>query len=106
MSSELQGNTVNHLLINVSKEVASNYPQLVEWLRKNYHRNKDNWNRLSDEAKVKLREWIGAVITLILKSSRINVTKLSVKKTKDQLKARQGFWADYSDSLQQLVLVT
>ena len=103
MSSELQGNTVNHLLINVSKEVASNYPQLVEWLRKNYHRNKDNWNRLSDEAKVKLREWIGAVNYADFQNLvELMLPNISVKKQKDQLKARQGFWANYSDSLQQL----
>ncbi|MBW4566730.1 MAG: hypothetical protein KME31_01555 [Tolypothrix carrinoi HA7290-LM1] len=36
MSVEKQVNAVNHLLTNVSKKVASNHPQLVEWLRFNY----------------------------------------------------------------------
>ncbi|MGB6295719.1 MAG: EH signature domain-containing protein [Rivularia sp. (in: cyanobacteria)] len=103
MSSELQGNTVNHLLINVSKEVASNHPQLVEWLRENY-RNGEKWNLLSDQAKVKLREWIGAVnyadfqnlVDLILK-------EIKLKQWEDnQLKKRRKFWADYTNRFQQL----
>ena len=107
MSLELQVNAVNYLLINVSKEVASNHPQLVEWLRENY-RNGDKWNRLSNEAKEKLREWIGAVnyadfqhlVGLILPN-------LSAPKQIKQLKARQSFWANYSNSLQQLrILLT
>lgn len=107
MSSEKQVNAVNHLLINVSKEVASNHPQLVEWMRDNY-RNGDKWNRLSDEAKEKLREWIGAVnyadfqnlVDLILPN-------LSDRDRPRQLKARQSFWANYSNSLQQLrILLT
>lgn len=103
MSSELQGNTVNHLLINVSKEVASNHPQLVEWMRNNY-RNGDKWNRLSKEAKEKLREWIGAVnyadfqhlVDLIL-----NVLHFP-QWQENQLRKRRNFWADYSNRFEQL----
>lgn len=103
MSSEKQVNAVNHLLINVSKEVASNHPQLVEWMRKNYHRNKDNWNRLSDEAREKLREWIGAVnYTDFQNFVELILPNISVPKQVRQLKARQKFWANYSNSLQQL----
>ncbi len=102
MSEEIQVKAINHLLVNVSKEVASSHPQLVEWVRNNY-RNNQKWNRLSEKAKEKLREWIGAVnyadfqhlVNLILPN-------ISVEKEQRQLKARQGFWENYSNSLQQL----
>ncbi len=103
MSLELQVKAVNHLLINVSKEVASNHPQLVEWLRENY-RNGDKWNLLSNEAKQKLREWIGAVnyadfqhlVDLIL-----NVINFKHWE-ENQLRRRKDFWADYSNRFEQL----
>ncbi len=103
MSVELQVNAVDYLLINISNEVASNHPQLVEWMRDNY-RNGDKWNRLSDQAKVKLREWIGAVnyadfqnlVDLILK-------EIKLKQWEDnQLKKRRKFWANYTNRFQQL----
>lgn len=103
MSLELQINAVNHLLTYVSKEVASNHPQLVEWMRENY-RNGEKWNRLSEEAKEKLREWIGAVnyahfqhlVDLILK-------EINLEDWEDnQLKKRRKFWANYSNRFQQL----
>lgn len=103
MFSEKQVNAVNHLLINVSQEVASNHPQLVEWMRDNY-RNGDKWNRLSKEAKEKLREWIGAVnyadfqhlVDLIL-----NVLHFP-QWQENQLRRRRDFWADYSNRFEQL----
>ncbi|MBE9211628.1 hypothetical protein IQ247_02670 [Plectonema cf. radiosum LEGE 06105] len=103
ISLELQVKAVNYLLVNISKEVASNHPQLVEWLRENY-RNGDKWNRLSDKAKEKLREWIGAVnygdfqhlVDLIL--NRIQFEKWE----ENQLRRRRDFWADYSNRFEQL----
>ena len=103
ISVELQVNAVNYLLTNVSKEVASNYPQLVEWMRDNY-RNGDKWNRLSNQAKEKLREWIGAVnyadfqhlVNLIL-----NVINFKDWE-ENQLRRRKDFWANYSNRFEQL----
>ncbi|MBV6622987.1 MAG: hypothetical protein KI793_08545 [Rivularia sp. (in: Bacteria)] len=103
MSREIQINAVNHLLINFPKEFASNYPQLVEWLRDHYLNN-DKWNQLSDEAQNKLREWIGAVnyadfqnlVNFIL-----NIIGLKDWE-KNQLRRRRDFWADYTNGFQQL----
>lgn len=103
MSLELQVNAVNYLLINVSQQVASNYPQLVEWVRDNYLNN-NKWNQLSKEAQEKLREWIGAVnyadfqnlVDLIL-----NMIELKDWE-KNQLCKRRDFWADYTNSFEQL----
>ena len=102
MSLELQVNAVNYLLINISKEVASNHPQFVEWLRENY-RNGEKWNLLSNEAKEKLREWIGAVnYADFQKFVDLILPNLSVQDRPRQLIARQTFWADYSNRFEQL----
>jgi len=103
MSVEKQVNAVNHLLTNISKEVASNHPQLVEWLRSNY-RNGDNWNRLSEQARQKLREWIGAInyadfqklVDLIL--NRLHLENWEA----NQLRKRRKFWADYSNRFERI----
>lgn len=103
MSLELQVKAVNHLFINVSKQVASNHPQLFEWLCDNY-RNGEKWNRLSHQAKEKLREWIGAVnyadfqhlVDLIL-----NVIQFP-EWQENQLRKRRNFWADYSNRFENI----
>lgn len=103
MSVEKQVNAVNYLLTNVSKEVASNHPQLVEWLRFNY-RSGEGWYRLSEQAKQKLREWIGAInyadfqklVDLIL--NRLHLENWE----QNQLRKRRKFWADYSNRFERL----
>jgi hypothetical protein len=103
MSLEKQVNAVNYLLTNVSKKVASNHPQLVEWLRLNY-RSGEGWYRLSEQAKQKLREWIGAInyadfqtlVDLIL--NRLHLENWE----QNQLRKRRKFWADYSNRFERL----
>ncbi|MBW4445702.1 MAG: hypothetical protein KME38_02190 [Spirirestis rafaelensis WJT71-NPBG6] len=103
MSVEKQVNAVNYLLTNLSKEVASNHPQLVEWLRFNY-RSGEGWYRLSEQARQKLREWIGAInyadfqtlVDLIL--NRLHLENWE----QNQLRKRRKFWADYSNRFERL----
>lgn len=103
MSAQQQLEAVNHLLTHVSSYLASQHPQLVDWLRRNY-RNGAGWNLLSDTAKHRLREWIGAVnygdfqelVDLIL--AKIHFEKWEA----NQLVRRREFWADYSNCFEQI----
>lgn len=103
MSQEQQVNAVNHLLTNVSKDLANNHPQLVEWLRKHY-RNGGGWFQLQEQARQKLREWIGAInygdfqklVDLIL--NRLHLENFE----ENQLRRRREFWAVYSNRFEQL----
>ena len=45
MSDSQQIKAVNHLLTNVSNDIANNHSLLVDWLRHNY-RNGENWYKL------------------------------------------------------------
>lgn len=103
MSLEHEINAVNHLLTHISNDVVIQYPQIVNWVRQNYGSG-DKWYRLSEAAKQKLREWIGAVnygdfqklVDLILH-------RLYLQKYEDnQLRKRRDFWADYSNRFQRL----
>ncbi|KOP23365.1 hypothetical protein AMR41_26605 [Hapalosiphon sp. MRB220] len=96
--SEHQVNAVNYLLIHVSKEVVKKYPQLVAWVKENYS-NAEKIHRLSEQARQKLREWIGAInyddfkrlVNLILQ--RLQLEDFEV----NQLRRRSEFWKFYSD---------
>ncbi|MDZ8082540.1 MAG: EH signature domain-containing protein [Nostoc sp. SerVER01] len=103
MSHSQQIKAVNHLLTNVSNNIATNHSLLVDWLRKNY-RNGENWYKLSDPARQKLREWIGGInygdfqklINLIL-------NKLDLQEFEsNQLRRRRDFWANYSNRFERL----
>ncbi|MFN6539072.1 MAG: EH signature domain-containing protein [Nostoc sp. EkiNYC01] len=103
MSDSQQINAVNHLLTNVSNDIATNHLLLVDWLRKNY-RNGENWYKISDPARQKLREWIGGInyadfqklVNLIL--SRLDLRDFESK----QLYSRRKFWANYSNRFERL----
>lgn len=103
MSDSQQIKAVNHLLTKVSNNIATNHSLLVDWLRKNY-RNGENWYKLSDPARQKLREWIGGInygdfqklINLIL-------NKLDLQEFEsNQLRRRRDFWANYSNRFERL----
>jgi hypothetical protein len=100
---EHQVNAVNYLLIHVSKEVASKYPPLIAWVKDNYS-NAEKIHRLSEQARQKLREWIGAInyadfqslVDLILQ--RLQLENFEAK----QLKSRSKFWSFYSDRFENI----
>jgi len=98
MSDSQQIQAVNHLLTNVSNDIANNHSLLVDWLRSNY-RNGENWYKLSEPARQKLREWIGGIsygdfqnlVNLIL-------NKLDLQNFEsNRLCSRRDFWANYSN---------
>ncbi|AVH65322.1 EH signature domain-containing protein [Nostoc sp. 'Peltigera membranacea cyanobiont' N6] len=103
MSDSQQINAVNHLLTNVSNNIATNHSLLVDWLRNNY-RNGENWYKLSDPARQKLREWIGGInygdfqklVNLIL--NRLDLQDFE----SNQLRRRRDFWANYSNRFERL----
>jgi len=103
MSLEQQVNAVNHLLTHISNDIVIQHPQIIDWVRQNYHSG-DKWYRLSEAARQKLREWIGAVnygdfqklVDLIL--NRLHLQNWE----ENQLRKRRDFWADYSNRFQRL----
>ncbi|MDZ8134636.1 MAG: EH signature domain-containing protein [Nostoc sp. DedQUE04] len=103
MSDSQQIKAVNHLLTNVSNNIANNHSLLVDWLRKNY-RNGENWYKLSEPARQRLREWIGGInygdfqklVNLIL--NKLNLEDYESKR----LCSRRNFWANYSNRFERL----
>ncbi|MEH1796545.1 EH signature domain-containing protein [Nostoc sp.] len=103
MSESQQIKAVNHLLTNVSNNIASNHSLLVDWLRHNY-RNGENWYKLSDPARQRLREWIGGInyadfqklVNLIL--NKLDLPDFESKR----LCSRRNFWANYSNRFERL----
>lgn len=103
MSDSQQIKAVNHLLTNVSNDIANNHSLLVDWLRRNY-RNGENWYKLSDPARQRLREWIGGIkygdfqklVNLIL--NRLDLPDFESKR----LRSRREFWANYSNRFERL----
>lgn len=103
MSDSQQIKAVNHLLTNVSNDIANNHSLLVDWLRNNY-RNSENWYKLSDQARQRLREWIGGInyadfqklVNLILK--KLDFPDFESKR----LCSRRNFWASYSNRFERL----
>jgi hypothetical protein len=102
MSVEQKIKSVNYLLENISKNIASNYPQLVDWFRTHY-RNGEAWYLLSSLAKQRLREWIGSInYGDFQKLVQAILPTLSDSDRPGQLKARRDFWSNYSDRFERL----
>lgn len=103
MSNNQQIKAVDYLLTNVSNNIAIHHSSLVDWLRNNY-RNGENWYKLSDPARQKLREWIGGInygdfqklVNIILKKLVLPNFELN------RLEKRRDFWANYSNRFEQL----
>jgi hypothetical protein len=95
---------VEKILTTVRKEDGSQYPEFVEWLKQNYQKG-NQAKHLSENARRKLREWIGAVnfadfanLIRMLESSLPNLKSWE----KNQLLKRSYFWENYSDNFTQL----
>ncbi len=103
MSESQQIKAVNHLLTNVSNDIASNHSLLVDWLRNNY-RNGNNWYKLSDIARQKLREWIGGInYGDFQKLVNLILNKLDLENFEsNRLCSRRDFWANYSNRFERL----
>ncbi|MDF5711603.1 MAG: EH signature domain-containing protein [Nostoc sp. S4] len=103
MSDSQQIKAINHLLSNVSNNIATNHFLLVDWLRKNY-RNGENWYKLSDPARQRLREWIGGInYTDFQKLVNLILNKLDLQDFEsNRLCRRRDFWADYSNRFEKL----
>ena len=103
MSDSQQIKAVNHLLTNVSKNIATNHSLLVDWLRNNY-RNGENWYKLSDPARQRLREWIGGInYTDFQKLVNLILNKLDLQDFEsNRLCRRRDFWTDYSNRFERL----
>lgn len=103
MSDSQQIKAVNHLLTNVSNDIASNHSLLVDWLRHNY-RNGENWYKLSDPARQRLREWIGGInYGDFQKLVNLILNKLDLENFEsNRLCSRRDFWANYSNRFERL----
>ncbi|MDP5338061.1 MAG: EH signature domain-containing protein [Nodularia sp. (in: cyanobacteria)] len=103
MSNSQQIQAVDYLLTHDSNDVVKNHSFLVDWLRNNY-RNGENWYKLSEPARQRLREWIGGInygdfqrlVDVIL--SRIALESFE----SDRLRSRRTFWAYYSNRFERL----
>ena len=103
MSNTQQINAVDYLLTRVYNDVVKNYSFLVDWLRNNY-RNGENWYKLSEPARRRLRQWIGGInygdfqrlVDVIL--SRIALEYFE----SNRLRSRREFWANYSNRFERL----
>ncbi|MEA5626340.1 EH signature domain-containing protein [Nostoc sp. UHCC 0251] len=103
MSDSQQIKAVNRLLTNVSNDIASNHSLLVDWLRNNY-RNGENWYKLSDPARQRLREWIGGInYGDFQKLVNLILNKLDLENFEsNRLCSRRDFWANYSNRFERL----
>ncbi|MBE9210623.1 hypothetical protein IQ244_29795 [Nostoc sp. LEGE 06077] len=103
MSDSQQIKAVDYLLTNVANDIATHHTLLVDWLRNNY-RNGENWYKLSDSARQKLREWIGGInYGDFQKLVDILLSKLSLRDFEsNQLRKRRDFWVDYSNRFEKL----
>ncbi|MEH1890331.1 MAG: EH signature domain-containing protein [Nostoc sp.] len=103
MSDSQQIKAVNHLLTKVSNDIASNHSLLVDWLQNKY-RNGENWYKLSDPARQRLREWIGGInYTDFQKLVNIILNKLDLQDFEsNRLCRRRDFWANYSNRFERL----
>jgi len=95
---------IEKILTGFSKEDGGQYPEFVDWLKQNYRKGNQS-KHLSENARRKLREWIGAVnfadfakLIRMLESSLPNLKSWE----KNQLLKRSYFWENYSDNFTQL----
>jgi hypothetical protein len=103
MPNSQQIKAVNYLLTNVSNDIATRHSLLVDWLRNNY-RNGENWYKLSDPARQRLREWIGGInYGDFQKLVDILLHRLDLQDFEsNQLSRRRDFWANYSNRFERL----
>ncbi|GAB4301221.1 MAG: hypothetical protein Fur0025_41290 [Oscillatoriaceae cyanobacterium] len=104
MSAAKQLQAVETLLSKVSKEVGGSCSNLVDWLKNNYGPQQPRWQELSQTARLALNNWIGALnYGYFQKLVGLLLDRLQLKDwERNQLKSRQGFWANYSDRFRRI----
>lgn len=106
ISSIQQRKSVDYLLVNISESLANQHTQLVSWLNQNY-RSGENWLGLSEAAKQKLRNLIGAInygdfqklVDLILNKLKLQNFE------ENRLRRRRDFWSDYSNRFEKIRII-
>ena len=103
MSQEQQIKAVNNILTSVPTEIGARFPELVDWLRKKYGTGKLRY-RLSETAKRKLQDWIGAVnYDQFQKLAQLILERLPLEDFEaNQLRRRQEFWGYYSNRFERI----
>lgn len=111
-----QVEAVKLILNKVRKEDGGEYPEFVEWLKQNYQKG-DQAKYLNEDARCKLRDWIGAVnfadfeklVDIILYGEFVdgklvvNTNKfISKGNSNRKLKSRKDFWSNYSDRFEDI----
>jgi hypothetical protein len=101
MSQEQEIEGVNQLLQGISSQQSRQYPNLVQWIKCKYNPilPLSPWQKLSKQAKIALRKWLGSVnyqdfkqlVDLLLKTLHLEFWETN------QLKKRRDFWSNYSD---------
>ncbi|MFN7715433.1 MAG: EH signature domain-containing protein [Pseudanabaenaceae cyanobacterium] len=103
-----QAKAVEVILTKIRKEESARYPQLVEWFKEHYQKG-NRGQYLSENARRKLREWIGSVnFSDFAKLIRLVANSLpdyigdKENRQKNQLLKRSYFWENYSDNFTQI----
>jgi hypothetical protein len=106
MSEKLQLHGVEYLLTKVSKEIAGQFPILVNWVQQHYGITSPDtrWSELSQEAKIAFQNWIGALnYGYFVKLVNILLDKLDLPDwERNQLRSRRDFWSNYSDRFERI----
>jgi len=106
MSRETQLPGVEYLLTHVPKEIAGQFPILVNWVQKHYGITSidTRWSELSPEAKAALQDWLGALsYGYFVKLVKILLDKLNLPDwERNQLRSRRDFWSNYSDRFERI----
>jgi hypothetical protein len=103
MDREPQLQAVENLL---NSQISDRPIEIANWLKNNYGLGVINsrWHELSQEAKIKLRQWIGAInyqnfddfINLLIERLDLN------EKQENQLIKRKEFWSNYSNKFERI----
>ncbi|MBE9203607.1 hypothetical protein IQ218_09300 [Synechocystis salina LEGE 06099] len=97
---------VENILEYIPPEEGSQFPQLGDWLKKNYGIASANsaWNQLSHDAKIALRKWIGALNYKDFENlSDIILNLMDLKEyEKNRIESRKYFWSNYTDRFERI----
>lgn len=98
-----QGQAVSTLLQGLSKEIGTQFIKLVKWLT-NHYRIGGRSQYLSEMARQKLQEWIGAVnYNEFAQLVEQIINRLTLEDYQiNQIRRRKGFWANYSNHFENL----
>ena len=103
MSKLQQLTAVDDLLINIDENIANKHSQLVSWLSQNY-RSGENWLGLSELARKKLRNLIGAInYSDFYKLVNLILNRLTLQDFEEnRLRRRRDFWSEYSNRFEKM----